>query len=100
MKEQDIQRSILDFLKWKKIFCWKNNTAGIYKKATGHYIPSGAVGSADIFAISKGTFYAIEVKTTTGKQSEKQKEFQENVEKAGGIYILAKSIEDLGMVFE
>ena len=93
--ERDIQYTILQYLKAKKIFSYKNSTAGIYKKATGSYIPSQSVGSPDIIAVIDGVYVGIEVKGPKGKQSADQKQFQKDLEKAGGLYILARSVEDV-----
>ena len=94
-KESQIQKTILDYLRYRKVFCWKQNTVGIYKQSTGSYIPSQSVGAPDIFAVKNGKVFGIEVKTKTGKQSDNQKNFQQDFEKAGGIYLVARSIEDV-----
>ncbi|GHT66443.1 hypothetical protein FACS1894110_10160 [Spirochaetia bacterium] len=52
-------------------------------------------GVADLIAVKDGLFYAIECKSGSGKQSDDQKEFQEYVEKSGGIYIIARDIQAL-----
>jgi hypothetical protein len=44
------------------------------------------------------TRWHFEVKASKGKQSENQKEFQAQLEAAGGKYILAYSIEDVAAV--
>ncbi len=93
--EKDIQYSILQFLRLKRLFCWKNSTVGIYKKSTGSYIPSQNVGSPDIFLVNDGTIWGIEVKTPKGKQSDNQKAWQNNFEAVGGRYLLARSLEDV-----
>lgn len=52
-------------------------------------------GVADIMGCTKdGVALAIEVKTTD-KQSEFQKEFEHHYKSRGGIYILAKKLEDV-----
>ena len=91
--EKDTQGAISDYLRAKKIFHWRNNTGSI--KTEKRFIQFGKVGSADIFALTKSTFYAIEVKSPTGRQSEAQKQFQSDVEVSGGIYILARSVDDV-----
>lgn len=93
--ERDIQKSIIDYLRVKKIFHYKNSTIGIYKKSTDSYIPSQSVGSPDIICVIDGKYVGIEVKRPKGIQSESQKEFQKNLERAGGRYILARSIDDV-----
>jgi len=52
-------------------------------------------GISDIIAIKDGMVYFVEVKSKTGKQSEYQKQFQSDIERMGGNYILARGIEDL-----
>lgn len=55
------------------------------------YIPGTSTkGSADISAIYKGKSLKIEVKIGKDKQSEVQKIYEANVNRAGGFYILAK----------
>lgn len=53
-------------------------------------------GVADILGLMPdGRFLAIEVKTAKGKQSIYQKHFEDCVKKSNGIYILARSIDDV-----
>ena len=60
------------------------------KIGSGKYIKgSGTKGSADISATIKGMSIKIEVKMKD-KQSEAQKEYQKAIERAGGIYFIAK----------
>lgn len=60
------------------------------KIGSGKYIKgSGTKGSADISATIKGKSIKIEVKMKD-KQSEAQKEYQKAIERAGGIYFIAK----------
>lgn len=60
---------------------------------------TGTNGTADISATWMGRSVKIEVKATRGeKQSENQKEYQRNIEQAGGIYIVARSFE--GFIYE
>jgi hypothetical protein len=53
-------------------------------------------GVADIIgALPGGRFLAVECKSARGRQTLAQRAFQEAVEKRGGLYVLARSIEDL-----
>jgi hypothetical protein len=55
---------------------------------------TGKNGTADISATWAGKSIKIEVKATKGeKQSESQKQYQESIERAGGIYIVARSFD-------
>ena len=51
-------------------------------------------GSADISATIQGRAVKIEVKIGKDRQSAAQKEYQREVERAGGIYMIAKSFDD------
>lgn len=91
-REKDTQRAILDYLQAVRVFHYRNNTGG-FTNPKGHFYLFGALGSPDIVAVVRGIYIAIEVKSTGGKQSDHQKAFEENLTKAGGVYILADSIE-------
>ena len=71
------KQAIKDYLRIKGVFFY-HNLAGL-----GCY-----PGLADITAIKDGEVYQIEVKAPGGRQSAKQKEFQEKWEDAGGHYIV------------
>ena len=45
--------------------------------------------------MTPGRAFAIEVKTARGQQREAQKNWQKAWEKRGGIYVLARSVEDV-----
>jgi hypothetical protein len=55
---------------------------------------TGTRGSSDISATIKGRSVKIEVKFGKDKQSDHQKLYQESIEKAGGVYIIAKNMTD------
>ena len=65
------------------------------KIGSGKYIKgTGTKGSADISATIKGKSIKIEVKIGKDKQSEAQIKYQEMIEKAGGIYFIAKNFDE------
>ena len=55
---------------------------------------TSTAGSADISATIKGRSVKIEVKIGNDRQSEAQKRYQENIERAGGIYYIARNFDD------
>ncbi len=93
--EGNIKKTIMAWLQAHNIPAW-NNATGAYKMGDS-YIRYGAIGSADIMAIlpPSGRSVHIEVKSATGTQKPAQKRWQAMVERAGGIYILARGIEDV-----
>ncbi len=60
---------------------------------TGQADLSGILG--DGFHPSAGTRIEIEVKSETGRQSKEQAAFQGMIERFGGLYVLARSVEDV-----
>ena len=52
-------------------------------------------GIPDIIAIKNNRVLFLEIKRSTGKQSEYQKQFQADIEGQGGEYYIIKSLEDL-----
>lgn len=81
---------------------WRNGT-GVAK----HVTPSGeertvryglVKGGADLIGVLTvgriGVFLAVEVKTESGRLSPEQRMFGELVERAGGVFIVARSVDD------
>jgi hypothetical protein len=100
IKERDIQRQILYHLRLRRIFCFRFNT-GAFSSAYGgkaRFVRFGLPGGPDIFALKEGHLYAIEVKGPRGMQSRQQVVFQHEFEKAGGVYLVARSLEDVTKV--
>ena len=50
-------------------------------------------GTADISATIKGRYVKIEVKIGADRQSEAQKKYESDVNKAGGVYVMAKDFD-------
>lgn len=86
----------------------RNNTGKFRSLNDPNRIVSvGMVGSADIIGVRPlvitadmvgqtiGHAIAVEVKTDKGKQSDAQKKWQTAWEKHGGVYILARSPDDV-----
>lgn len=99
VSEKEVQEAVCEYLTIRNVFFWRNNT-GAFCDNRGGFYRFGAVGSPDIIAIVGGYFVGIECKSPTGKQSEKQIEFQKKVERAGGQYILVRSVEDVAKFFD
>lgn len=88
-KESNVQKAIIDYLRLKGYYVYKNVSVGTYNKKTDRYIPMSTKGIADLTAIKKGQVYQVEVKVGgKHKQSAHQKQFQEDWESHGGVYIL------------
>lgn len=88
----------MSWLKANQIFRFQINNSLTFDKKLGAYRKKNRwfiYGVSDIIGIYKGKFFAIEVKTKTGKLSEHQKIFLNDVKKNGGIAFVARSIDDV-----
>ena len=98
--ESEIQSSILQYLKFKKIAAWRNNNGSVYDPTSGrHRIKNKwekvCGDPVDILGVlPDGRFLAIEVKKDSkGKASKGQQEFLDTINQNGGIGFVAFSIE-------
>lgn len=96
--EKATQHAVLEYLAMKRIFHWRNNSGATITQR-GHFMRFGAVGSPDIFAIHNGVIYGFEIKDVKGKLSDSQKAFREGMNKAGGQYLVIRSIDDVIPLF-
>ena len=101
-KESLAQKAILDWLAWKKIFHYRNNSGAFVSEYNGKrsFTKFGALGSPDIICVVNGRYIGLEVKAPKGKQNENQKKFQKELEKAGGIYILIHDVDELAKMLK
>lgn len=90
----DLTRTIIDFLKYKGHYAVRINTTGQWKPQLNKFVKgTTANGTADIHAIVKGRHVSIEVKIGKDRQSPDQIKTQRQIEKAGGVYLIAKDFE-------
>jgi len=95
MSEKSIQNAILRaYATRPDMRLWRQNTGAARFK--GQVVHFGVPGQADITGIlHDGRRIEIEVKSETGRQSPEQQRYQRMIERFGGIYILARSVEDV-----
>ncbi len=74
-------------------YAWRNNTGAARIK--GRTVRFGDYGSADVLASFCGRFVAVECKSSTGRQRPGQAGWQAKIEAAGGLYILARTVEQV-----
>ena len=89
-----LTRAIIDFLNFKGHYSVRINTTGQWKPQLNKFVKgTTASGTADIQAIIEGKHIFIEVKIGRDRQSEDQMMTQKKVEKAGGVYLIAKDFD-------
>jgi len=102
--EKDVLRVILHYLTIRKVWHKRINSGGAVLNGhggRGQFVRFGAPGMPDILARgSNGAVVWIECKSPTGKQTEDQRKWQEDMERFGDIYILARKAEDVMALFE
>lgn len=90
-----LTRAIVDFFQYIGGHFTRVNVMGTpRKRADGSmfFTPSTTrEGTADVIGCYKGRYMAIEIKIGADRQSKDQIEVQREIEKAGGIYIVAKT---------
>jgi hypothetical protein len=92
----DLTACIIDFLKYNGHYANRINTTGMLRKIKGQMKwtkSSTRKGTADIDAIINGKSVKIEIKIGRDKMSDAQKAEQKQVESAGGVYIIVKSMQ-------
>ncbi len=110
-----LTRCVIDYLRLQGFQAERINSQGRYidnsktftdvtgrtrKIGSGTWIPTaGTKGTADISAVIHGQAVKIEVKMKD-RQSEAQKAYQNQVEKAGGIYLIVKSFAEFKNWFD
>lgn len=101
LSENEVQNSILEYLKFKGIKAWRNNNGATFdKNIEGGFRRKNKwekiYGTpVDILGVlPDGRFLAIEVKKDSkGKPSKGQIEFMENINNSGGVAFCAYSIK-------
>lgn len=93
-EEGEIKKAIRDYLA---------ATGWLVKDIEVRGIPgrtSKMKGMSDLQALRRAVFLAIEVKTLTGKVSDEQREYLDEVTAHGGIAIVARSLDDVILAVE
>ncbi len=95
MKESEIMRQILEYLKHINGRYFRINTE--LTQVGGRYFKSAPRGTPNIIGFNgKGYFVSIEVKGPAGRMSPEQEDFRESVNlSSNGIHIIARKIEDV-----
>jgi hypothetical protein len=73
---------------------WWRQNVGAALDRNGRKITFGKPGQADIMGVVRGGYVAIETKSKDGSLSPEQREFRDKVRAAGGLYIVARCLED------
>lgn len=72
---------------------WRTNS-GVAVTPARSVVRFNVPGTPDILGCYRGRAVAIEAKAAIGRQSHQQRRFQAAWERAGGLYVLARSVDD------
>jgi hypothetical protein len=100
--EHDFLREATLWLAVGGVFEWRNNTGVARNPETGQHVRFGIPGGSDLLCVVPpfGRFLGVETKAADGRQSKKQKVFEMAVKSAGGVYVLARTLEDVRRGYE
>lgn len=94
-KERIIERTIINYLRAKGFLVSKIRSTGRFVQGRMIPLPEDERGVSDLIACYQGKYIAIEIKAGNGRQTEYQKAFESRVKESGGIYLIARSIQDI-----
>ena len=97
-KEKDVLKGCMQYLKLNGYVFIRNNSGAVISayKGKNRMIRYGDKGSPDLIILGRhGEFIAVECKSDTGKLSPEQEDYRKRVLNSGGIYIVARSVDDL-----
>ncbi len=98
--EADVQKQILDYLAWRHVFVWRQNSGAVVyedENRNKRFVRFASVnGISDILGIlPDGRLLAIEVKKKGKKPSDDQEKFLAAIKRNNGVAILAYSLDDV-----
>jgi len=95
VNEKAIQNDVLRAFgtkRWMRL--WRANTG--VARIGNRVVRFGVPGQADLTGILPGgRRLEVEVKSPEGIQTDDQRNFQRMIERFGGVYVLARSVEDV-----
>ncbi|HYT87710.1 MAG TPA: VRR-NUC domain-containing protein [Gemmataceae bacterium] len=96
-READVLSGCLEYLRVKQLLAWRANNGGVFDPSRKCYRSfRGLKGVADILGVlGNGRFLAVECKSATGRLSEAQRHFLDQVSQRGGIALCVRSVRDL-----
>jgi hypothetical protein len=103
LHERDILRPCLTALAYQYgVTAWRNHAGKVELasrskvKKKSYWMQLGAPGSPDIVGfLSDSRFLGVEVKTRTGAERVAQLAMRAKVETAGGVWIVARSVDEM-----
>ena len=98
--ESQIQANVYAYLQQcPEYFGFAVHNGGVYDPRIRGYRANRGVGRrkgiADLIGAWSGQLFCVEVKTSVGRLSPEQKAFRDDVVRAGGLYVMVRSVEEV-----
>lgn len=100
---QKLTKAVTAYLDARGVYYWRNSSGGMYTGTAdgrGRYVRFGQPGVSDLCALVNGRFFAIEIKAGKDTLRPAQVRFLEQIEAAGGVAVVARSVEDVANAVE
>lgn len=96
LNANNLTQGVKNYIKSLGGWAVRINTMGVYDSEAGIFrkVPEEDKGVSDVVGTYKGMSVYVEVKIDQDKQSTAQKNFQSNMENAGGWYCIARNMND------
>ncbi len=95
-REAETMRAVREYLTLTKVFHVRINQSGVpLHDGSGRYRPGPSRGVSDYLGIYRTRPLAVECKSDKGKLTDEQEAFGERWVREGGIFIVARSAEDV-----
>jgi hypothetical protein len=96
-----LTKCIVDYITLRGGMASRINSSGVWDKKLNKYrIPTQKRGLADIWATYRGLSLQIEVKIGRDRQSEHQKQVEQQQTDAGGLYYIARNFSEFKEWFD
>ena len=94
--EDNIQRACVRILRLNKVLVFACPNGGSRNAREAHNLKLSGVlaGVSDLIIVLPQRVVFVEMKTSTGRQQQSQKDFQKQVEKLGFEYLIWRSVDD------
>lgn len=84
---------IVQYVELRGGYPMRINVGGFYREDVGYVKSGSTVGVPDLICVHNGRLIGIEVKTGRDWQKEEQKEVEERIKQAKGVYIIARNFD-------
>lgn len=105
-KESTIQKGVIKYLQTLEnmghLYFFRSGAGAVKikeKDKKDRYFKTGKKGCPDITVCYRGGFYGLEIKSPTGRQTDRQKIAQKAIYQSGGLYYVIRDVLEVEELF-